>query len=88
MDKGEGHIYKGKSLAEIDIDPEFATADSENSDDEKMEEIDHDTAKIDVMPESPKPSTSCIVSCKLLNHGFGLMYYLLTEKCFYFIFSS
>lgn len=68
MDKGDGHKYKGKSLNEIDINPEVDMVESENSDDDEPANIDTQLAKSHLMSESRsdvlQPSTSGIASSK------------------------
>ena len=64
MDKGSSSKYKGKSLNEINIDPEVDLAESDGSEDESIE---HDPALLvqNFKASSPQPSTSVIAPCKI-----------------------
>lgn len=63
MDKGSGSKYKGKSLNEIDINPEVDLAESDCSD----EYLEHDPATLvdNFKATSTQPSTSDKTTCKV-----------------------
>lgn len=58
MDKVRGHKYKGKSLNEIDIDPNEELVESENSEEENLENVPIPTSDLELL----EPSTSRAVS--------------------------
>nr|XP_022920990.1 uncharacterized protein LOC111429342 [Onthophagus taurus] len=60
MDKGIGHMYKGKSLSEIDINPEVDEADSDKSEDETplANEINDVVTNNFIEDTTPQPCSS------------------------------
>ncbi|XP_057335080.1 uncharacterized protein LOC130673883 [Microplitis mediator] len=72
MDKGDGNKYKGKSLNEIDINPEVDAVELEDTDDDDDDnndiEADNDVSFNNLMPDYKKqPTLTKVKSCKQIG---------------------